>query len=198
MSQITGIGDGAPEGWVLDEFKAPLPKGLKHIIAAIQDILKLGRIQSLHLELGKPIVYTRFIPEDESSVNHREFMKENANPGDVARNILMDEYSEGSNPQEIFFGMLLALSARRFYLTHIGIGIESRFFTWMGLDYAAYGGIEHLAGAKIMRDSELPNDVIIFYGGRRQGGHLDQAKYALKCYMFLEEDLQQEEGTNVF
>ena len=191
MEQLKGIGDSVPDGWVLEEFKAPLPKGLNNVIDAIRQILKLGKIRSLLVEIGKPITYTRFIRETEKSAKQEDFQG-GVSPGDIARNIMMEEYSgnKTSNPLEIFFDILLGLSVRHLYLTHIGIGTESRFFQWMKLDTIVYGGIEHLAGGKLVRDEEIPNDIIIFYGNPKQGGRLDQATYALKCYMFLLEDIE--------
>lgn len=194
MTQVKGIGDDAPEGWVLEEYEVPMPKGLRSILEAVRNVLELGKVQSVHLEMGRPIVFTRLVKESEAEEKRQIEKAGDATLGDMARNILMEEYSgRMTKPFAIFFDMLLALSARRLHLTHIGVGPETRLFEWLGIDPIAYGGITYFAGAEVVRDGSLPDDSLIFFSGRRAGGRIDQSTFALRCHMLTSEDLEQED-----
>lgn len=196
MAQIKGIGDDAPEGWILEEFEMPMPKGLSSIVETLKDILKQGKVHSIHLKLGQPIIYTRFIRESEAEEKRTVERLGDANLADVARNVSMTEYASAGASCGDFFSMLLALSARRLHLTHIGIGTESRFFEWLLIDPIAYAGLTHLAGAELIQEEDLPNESVVFFAGPQRSGRIDQITYALKCYMPTLEELQQGEAND--
>ena len=71
MADVKGIGEEAPQGWALQVYQVPLPKGKAQIIGAISEILSQRRVQSLTLELGKPITFTRFVKEEEAEQTKR-------------------------------------------------------------------------------------------------------------------------------
>ena len=193
MTRVKGLGDDAPEGWALEEFEVPLPKRLDDIVTTIRQVLSQGRVQSLRLELGHPIAFSRFVKDDEVS-QKREKEKEGAlSLGAMARNVDMEEYvgsKAQGEPAEIFLDMLLYLSARRLCLTHVGVGYESCIFTWLGLDPVAYGGLTHVGGAEFVRDSDIPDDVMIFFASRTAFARVDQVVFALTYRMVPQVDLQ--------
>jgi hypothetical protein len=195
MNDVKGIADEAPEGWVLEEYEIAMPKSLQDIIDAVQDVLQLRRVQSVSLKLGCPIRYTRFVKQDEATQKRREEVEGGMQLGEVVRNIQLEEFpfqKETSAPQT-FLHMLLALEVRRLHLAFIGIGPESRLFDWMGIDKVAYGGIENLGGATLVRDKNLPDESLIMFGSPYQHARIDQVTYAIKSHMFLEgEDLPEE------
>lgn len=193
MRDVKGIGDGAPEGWVIEEQEVVLPKGLSAIMEAIRSILQLGRVQTLSLELDSPIRFTRLVPQGEAVQRERKRSAEEMCLGEVARNIHLAEYNGSKinrGPTEIFFDMLLGIEARRLHLSHIGVGSIEHFLDWMGLDKIAHGGIAHLGGVSFVQDKDIPDNRLIFFGSPYRRARIDQITYALTHHMFVpDEDL---------
>lgn len=195
-SEIKGIGDGAPDGWVIEEYVVPMPKRLDDILTEVRTILQRGRVQTVRLANGHPITFTRFVKQDEAAQKLKEEEVGGVGLGDVARNVIMDEYAlpPDSSSLQAFLYMMLSVEARRLHLTHIGTGSNTRLFEWLGIDRIAYGSIENIGGAEIVRDGEIPDDILIFFGSPYRSGRIDQITYAIKVHMFLEgEDLPEEE-----
>jgi len=197
MNDVKGIGDEAPEGWVLEEYEVPMPTGLQEILDTIRSVLGQGKVQSVHLQLGHPITFTRLVKQAEATQKRRSEEEGSMELGDVARNVQMEEYTGSKihgGPTEIFFDMLLGLEARRLHLSHIGVGPETRLFDWLGIDKVAYGGIENLGGAPLRKDKSIPDEVLILFGSPYRNARVDQVTYAVKSHMFLPgEDLPEEE-----
>ena len=191
--QLRGLGDDAPQGWMLQQYEVPQPKGISAIMETLKEILGLGKVQSLLVELGKPVVFTRFVKEEEADRARQVEEQGAASLGDVARNVSMEEYSgrrQNGRPEEIFIDMLMGVSARRLSLTHIGLGPETRFFKWMDLDEMAYGGIAQFAGAEVIRDKDIPDEIMLLFAGPRAGGKPEEATFILKCHLFTNEDIE--------
>ena len=188
MNEVKGIGDGAPEGWVLEEYEAFMPGTLQEILDTIKGVLKQGRVQTVSLKLGCPLLYTRLVEQDKATQKRREENEGGMQLGDVVRNVQLDEY-DGSKlhdgSPEIFFDMLLGLEARRLHLSYIGVGPETRFFDWLQIDKVAYGGIENLGGAPLVRDKDIPDEALIIFGSPYRAARVDQVTYAIKSHMFL-------------
>jgi hypothetical protein len=197
MDNVKGIGDEAPEGWVLEEYEAPMPKNLGEILDTVKSVLQQGKVQSVKLELGHPITFTKFVKQTEATQRRREEEEGGMGLGEVARNIQMEEYAGSKvhgGPTEILVDMLLGLEARRLHLSHIGVGPETRLFDWLSIDKVAYGGIENLGGAPLVRDKSIPDEVLILFGSPYRSARTDQVTYATKSHMFLPgEDLPEED-----
>lgn len=196
MNDVKGIGDEAPEGWVLEEYETPMPGGLQEILEAVKGVLQQGKVQSVELRLGHPIRFTRLVKQAEATQKRRQEAEGDMQLGEVVRNIQLEEFpfNRSSTPAQTFFKMLLALEARRLHLSHIGVGPETRLFDWLGIDKVAYGGIENLGGAPLMRDKNLPDEALILFGSPYRAARIDQVTYAIKNHMFLAgEDLPEEE-----
>jgi hypothetical protein len=188
MNEIKGIGDGAPEGWVLEEYEVPMPQTLSDILETIKGVLQQGKVQSLTLELGRPITFTRLVKQAEATQKRREEEVGGMLLGETVRNIQLEEYSGSKidgEPAEILFDMMLGIEARRLYLSHIGVSPNTRLFDWLGIDKVAYGGIENLCGAPLVRDKDIPDEVVIVLGSTHRQARTDQVTYAIKSHMFL-------------
>jgi len=188
MSEVKGIGEGAPEGWVLEEYEIPMPKGLSEILEAVKHVLKQGRVQTVSLKINSPIRFTRFVEEKEASQKRKSEEEGLMELGEVVRNIPMEEFSsprKSTTASEALLDMMLMLEARRLHLTHIGVGPETRLFEWLGIDKVAYGGMENLGGAALVVDKSVPEDVILLLGGPYRHGRIDQATLAVKNHMFV-------------
>lgn len=190
--QVKGIGDEAPDGWALQVYQVPLPSGLGRILAVIREILAQGKVQSLQLELGKPITFTKFVKEEEAEKTKQVEAEGKMSLGDIARNVMMEEYEAGEGrrvtAQEVFLEMMLAISARRLHVTHIGLGTETNFFKWLGIDQMAYGGITNLAGAEIVWDKQVPGDNLLLAAGPNPAGPVDAVTFVMKAHMRVWED----------
>jgi hypothetical protein len=197
MNEVKGIGDEAPEGWVLEEYEVPMPGGLQEILDTVKSVLQQRKVQSVLLKLGCPITFTRMVKQDEATQRRREEDEGGMKLGDVARNVQMEEYSGSKihgGPTEILVDMLLGLEARRLHLSYIGVGPETRLFDWLSIDKVAYGGIENLGGAPLVRDKSIPDEVLILFGSPYRAARIDQVTYATKSHMFLPgEDLPEED-----
>lgn len=166
-----------------------MPKGLQEVLDAIKTVLQQGKVQSVTLELGKPIRFTRMVKEGEATGRRRQEAESEAKLGDIARNVQLEEYGgKGKTPTEIFFEALLGLEARRLHLTHIGVGPQTRMFDWLGIDKVAYGAIENLGGASLVRDTGIPDDRMIFFGSPFKNARTDQITYALILHLFKPEE----------
>jgi hypothetical protein len=202
MSNLRGLGDEAPDGWAVVEESVQLPKGKKALMDTISEILSKTKVQWVHVELGKPINFARFVPESEASQVRFEEEASQHSIGAIIRNLTMEEVdavkeSGGYINRFVLTEMFLAVSLRSLHVTHIGMGSETRFFEWMQWDSIKMGGITHYCGARLSKDSEIPNDVLILVCGPRPGDRLDQAVYCLKCSMPMEEyDEQGTDGSN--
>lgn len=186
MANVGGLGEDAPDGWVLEQYEIPLPKGRRAILEQLEAVLKQPKVQSIKVELGRPIVFHRFVREAEATQQQqRETLM---SLGELARNVHMEEYAptDGDSSKDTFISMLLAVAARRLHLTHIGIGAETLFFDWLHLDRIMFGGIANIGGVELVRDNDIPNDVMIFFAGHRRGGRVDQAMFALKCHLLVQ------------
>jgi hypothetical protein len=191
-----GLGDEAPDGWVMIDESVPLPKSKKEILAAISDVLAKSKVQWVHVELGKPINYGRFVLEKEAKQVQYKDELEQISVGAIIRNLPMEETeavdSFGVHANHyVLINMFLAISLRGLHVTHIGLGRETHFLEWMGWDPIQTGGITHYCGAKLVRDSEIPNEVIVLICGPRPADRLDQAVYCLKGFMPMEEHYEQ-------
>ena len=195
--QVKGIGDEAPQGWALEESSVPMPKGLSKIMDTVREIFSMWKIHSLRMEVGKPISFTRFVKEEEAA-RTKQLEEEGAFClGDLVRNVTMEEYEIGEGKRvtsrEMFIDMLLGIAARRLHLTHIGLGPESLFFKWMDIDHLAYGGMTHFAGAEIVRDKQVPPDVLLILGSMAKNSRLEDTTFVLKGHMHIL-DLEEEDA----
>lgn len=195
MAEVKGIGDEAPEGWVLEEYETPMPKGISEILDAIKHVLQQGKIQSVLLKLGSPIRFTRFIKQEEVTRKRKQEGEGEMKLGEAARNVQLEEFQgKSKSPSDVLLLMMLALEMRQLHLSFVGVGANTRLFEWLGLDQVAYGGIENLGGALLVRDNNIPDEALIMFGSPYRQSRVDQVTYAIKTHMFLvKEDLPQEE-----
>jgi len=189
---MKGIGEEQNPGWVLQTFEVYMPKGLKSILDALREILQKGKVQTLTLEVGRPIVYTQMV---EAGPETPKELPTAMSVGEVARNVQMEEYvsaNEKESNLQAWFRMFLSISLRNLYVTHIGIGPETRLFKWLGLDEMTYGGLTQMFGAELSRDKQLGSEIVVLFAGPIQGGRPEAVSYALKHFLFTPEDLKQE------
>jgi len=202
MSEIKGIGEEAPEGWVLEEFEIPMPQGLGNILQTIKDVLKQGRVYSLKLEMKKPITYQKFVEEHEAQVVREAREAGMMSLGAVSRNVRMDEMTpwDGQHfryASGILISAMLALEARKLHLTHIGLSSGSDFVQWMGMNPMTYGDIEYLGGAEIVRDPDIPDHAVLFFGGQYRAGRVDQISMCFKYDLYMEEGYVERDGQDL-
>ena len=84
---MKGLGEEQNPGWNLQTFEVYMPKGLKAILDVIRDILQKGKIQTLTLEVGRPIVYTQMV---EGGPETPKELPAAMTVGEVARNVQME------------------------------------------------------------------------------------------------------------
>lgn len=191
MAMPRGLVDNNFPGWVLQTFEMPMPPGMEKILEAIKTCLSQKQVQSVKLEMGRPISYTRLIPESEAKVQQQIEEETEMNLGAVARNVQMGESSDmparGEEPN-LVIKLFMMFELRRLFVTHIAFGPESVFFRWLQVDPMIYGAIEYFLGAKVVREKDIPDDAMILFGGTRPGGPTSEITYAMKCHLLVVEE----------
>jgi hypothetical protein len=186
-----GIGEGSYDGWVLEQYEVSLPKSRKAILSSISEILKAKRIQQVVLEMGKPIIFKKWVKGEESKEPGEVTI------GQIARNVNMEELDDisSSNPKPSFYvhsaeivRVLLAISARNMFLTHVGLSPDSEFFNWLAVDKSAYGGITNFGGALLLEDVDIPPDAALFCASYHRGGNIEQIGLVIKLSLFNSEE----------
>ncbi len=164
------LGEGKPSNYELERDSRPLPSSRKEIVSAVEEILGLGGVQKLTIEIGSPITFSRFVPKavkDPSEVSSED-------PYEVMVSNEIEEYS----PEREF--NLYELLVRAFaMLTRKGFAPESMFVSKLAPIRKALGveadwDMENLFGAKVYRSNQVPEGVLVLTGTK------EETKYSLR------------------
>jgi len=192
---MNGLGEEKFSGYVLEEFESYLPKKRSDILDAISSILSEKYVQSVIIEIGKPIRYTKYVKESEET-SSRDRVTRGPDLDQVVRNIRLDEVSlddvsldsdEDFREKSLKLAKIfLVLATKNLFLTHIGTSTSLSFIDWLGggaltgIHRSMFDGIIKFGGAVLVQHEDIPENVVVFCAGRKMGGELSDVTYALK------------------
>lgn len=165
-----------------------LPGSLGEILQLLEGILAGGGVQSLELEVGKPVKVFR------ATRSHPE---ENDLDG-VLRNVELFEYlAEDHTSIDKLFGMLNLISSEGLFPACWATGPDVRGILdqWLFVDRLGLRtGVENLMGVPVKRVKSLDEDVLILCGSREIVSSVDDIVLAIKTDIEMRgEDYERDE-----
>lgn len=136
----------------------PLPSNRKELVEVFQEILALGHVQKVTIELKKPIVFQRLVPENlvtEGQKPVEEDPLDGVRAGEVA-----DFNSPKSSPYEVLYDAFERLG--QFEPKLIVVGNYGLVRKWLKLPHKA--NLDRIYGVKTAQSSNMPEDVIVLAG----------------------------------
>lgn len=184
-------GLGGQSGGRLVTVQSEMPEDIDGILDAVRKIILLGNVQSVTIKHGEPITYQRVVrPGEEIKPGESTQSFVELTPLEVVRNVQMEEFDweeavQAMPPAQILW-MFLFMAVRKWVVTHILIGADTKFWEWLGLRTGPMGNmyaIEQYLGARIERDPQLPSDVFVLCGARTKHATMAEIGFALKGNM---------------
>jgi hypothetical protein len=166
-----------------------MPEDIDGILDAVRKIILLGRVQSITLQDGEPIVYRRLVnPGEEAKAGESTQSFAELTPLEIVRNVPMEEFAwdDKKTPQEQLLWMFLFMSTRKWTVTHILLSEDTKFWKWLGFPVGPMNDmsvVEQYLGARIERDDQLPSDVFILCGARTRHATISEIGFSLKGNM---------------
>lgn len=180
---MAGIGGQEAAGRLVT-VQTELPDDVDGILDAIRKIIMMGEVQSLTLKTNEPIVYQRFvrhgeeIKPEESTQSYVELTAY-----EILRNIPMEEWDPSESnmrPHETIVWMFTDMAVRGWTVTHLVVGENTAFWSWLGMPPRADQSLKQFLGARIERTKELPGEVFILCGSKSRQATIAEIGFALK------------------
>lgn len=158
--KIASLGDSPKKNLVLVRETHPLPSSRKDIIMRLGEILGLGKVQKIVLQVGTPIHVDRFVEED--TVGPQPIVEPINDLWLEARNSPMLDFASPVGESSLS-------SIYRAWQTLIENGCQiSAIFTGPNLDFSEWIGIRlndnEFFGVKIENHKEMPDDSLLLIG----------------------------------
>lgn len=148
----------------------PNPPSVDNIVAAVRRILtSVPDIQELRMHVGAPIRYEYFSDEPYAGMT----------VGEAARNVDLEEIHE-ETPRATILQVFLLAALHGLYVTQIGVGSRPLLWSWLGEDERIHGRAELFMNTPLLRDPDIPNEIMIFFAGPLSDGRLEHARTAYK------------------
>ena len=166
---------------VTGEVEVPRNVGVRGFLKAIEDILKLPRVQDIHIDARGKVTYRHFMREGEErkplSVDFESLM-----PYAVIRNSRVVELLDPDLNACVAVGQLfsMALTDHLYPVAVVG-GANTNFWKWLE---ASTGLIvpseDELFGVPFMRDRQLEDYVLVLCAGYARGAALVDTQKSYK------------------
>jgi hypothetical protein len=177
---------------VVDTVEVPRNTGVEGFLQLLRSILKLGRVQDIHITGNGRVTYKYLAPAGQPhDAFNPEQMFEQVSPAYVVRNSILQELrlEEACNSAEVLFRMMRAArldgGAPLAWVT----GADSRLNTWLlhrsDLPEDAVMPTDTMCGLPVYRDRMLPDESLMLCAGPRRGGDLVDTTHAYKIAMVL-------------
>jgi hypothetical protein len=172
----------APKGYTQHEEVIEVPKGtgLEGFIRTVREVLKLPRVQDIHISMGK-IEYTFFLRDGEEkrvvTMNFDTLM-----PMAVVRNTEVREVSDIDRSAPVALLQMFRASAMD-HLAPIAFvtGANSHFWPWYeGTSKMKAEMRDVLAGLPVFADRACPDEVLLLCAAFRKESELVEMKKAYK------------------
>ncbi len=161
-TRIQSLGDSTPQSLKIVKEAIPLPSSRKEIVAAVGNILDMGKVQRVVIEVGQPIHFSRYVEkalEDPSEVEPED-------PFEAMANNEIEEFSpekkysiyellfrafailkqKGASPEVVFISKIAALRK--------SLGVDAEW------------DLGTLFGTTVVVSAQVPEGVIVLTGSR--------------------------------
>lgn len=166
---------------ILVSDSVPLPTTRKELVDQFREILALGNVQKVIVELAKPILFHRLVPENLIAEGQKP-VEEDPLDGVRAGDVIDFTPRLGISPYEILFDAFGELS--RDYLPKlIVVGNYSTVRKWLKLPHTA--NLDTIYGVKTVQSSYMPEDAIILAGV--SSSDPDRIAYSLRIEVDIKE-----------
>jgi len=180
---MPGIGGNETTGRLVT-LQEELPGDIDGILDSVRRVILLGEVQSIVIRNGEPLTYQRFVrPGEEVKPGESTASFAELTPYDVVRQIRMEEYNNehgGSNPSEVLLRMVVYMGFDGWVLTHVLTGEKTKFWDWLGIPSIVSRKLPQFLGARIERETKLPEDIFILCGATTRNATIAEIGFALK------------------
>ncbi len=168
QNQIPSLGDGGKIKTYIIKEERPLPSNRKEIISVFEDILNLGLVQKVVVEIGQPIKITRLSKEDLS-------VPENLKEEDAFANVRNAEIREFPREKDHSFHQYLfqafsLITQERLRPISFLISNMSRLRQCLGV--GMMWNLSEIFGVEVIKSEEIPDDVILLSASKHTGDEI--------------------------
>lgn len=158
----TSLGDAAPSNLRLVNETRDLPGSRKEIVSAISDILGLGLVQKLVIEINQPISFTRYVKRKKDDEGPPEVPPET--PFEAALNGIIEEFAPEKDYglPELLFKAFAILSNKGMKPENFFVAKLPALRSSLGVDEA--WNLSTLFGVSVLRDDQVPDGVLVLSG----------------------------------
>ena len=164
----------------------PKGTGAKGFLRAIEEILKLDRVQGISIDARGQVTYTRYILEDDDNLDIGPRMHfETLMPYAVVRNGIVDEVTTFPQDSPAVVAAHMFNAACKIRLTPVAFvtGADTTLFDWMrgsGLEVVSK---EELFGLPILRDRLVADYVLLLAAAYGRGASFNDTQHSFKVVM---------------
>lgn len=182
---LSDLSDNDPK-YVLISDTVLLPNSRKEIIDSFQQILSLGGVQKVMIEIGRPIQFTRLVREDLIAPEARLTEED---PLDAVRAGEVEEFHLSGelltdreiSPLEILFHAFTQLDEQHYEPKMVVVGSWAAFRAWLTMPLTA--NLNKMFGVKVVRSATAPDDAVFISGA--MPAEPDRIAYTLKIDLEL-------------
>jgi len=177
---------------VVSTVEVPRNTGVDGFLQLIRSILKLGRVQDIHITSNGRVTY-KYMAQvgQERDIFNPEQLFEKVSPSYVVRNSSVKELRvpDSANAAEVLFRVLRAARLDGVEPIAWATGADSRLPLWLvqhtNLSEDAVSPSDTLCGFPVYQDRMLPDEALILCAGPSRGGDLSETTHAYKIVMVL-------------
>lgn len=179
-------GLGGQEAGKLITVQTDLPPSIDGILERIREILLMGRVQTVRLAMGQPLIYQRMVLSGEErlpSEDPQGFAE--LDILDIARNVEMEEFDESyasvisgnaETPHQLLVQMFMYMNVKGLEVTHLVFPPSTEFWMWIKSPMA----LERFLGARVEVNKSLNDDVFLLCGARSKAATIAEIVFVLK------------------
>jgi len=163
----------------------PKGTGTRGFLRAIEEILKLDRVQGINIDARGQVSYTRYVREDDGDMDVARLQFETLMPYAVVRNGRIDEIVTGlrETPALVVARMFAEVSKQKLYPLAFVTGANTTLFDWLwgaGLEIA---NKDEFFGLPVHRDRLVDDYVLIIAAAYGRGANFTDTQQSFKIVM---------------
>lgn len=160
-----------------DSIDVPKNTGVEGFLHTVRVILKMPRVQSIHIDASGKVSYERYVQQDEP-VELGDVGFEDLEPWHIIRNRDVEELiPNGTDPATVVMGMFNMAQREGFIPTSFVTGANSIMKIWMSTGGRPIPDGKQIFGLPIYYDRNTPDTVLIMtVGYTKDAGLIDTQK----------------------